>query len=108
MGQEIRKLIKLEDRIPGGIYLYDSDIIVLWGTNKRGRNVVTHYIRPVSKVYKEYNATLSNLKSTTLQEKAHMIACVAAGKYVEPPSSKLEIPEDMDNVTLVSAILNNL
>ena len=108
MGQKTRKSIKPEDRIPGSVYLYDGYLLVLWGINASGTGIVTHYIKPKTKVYKTYSSSLGDLKSTTLQEKAHMLACVAADKYVEPPTLKLEIPEDMDNVTLVSAILNNL
>ena len=89
--------------IDGEIYSYNENYLFMQKAKRPGMAYASTWIRPSTRGHGN-NADLSGgrFKTTTMEEKAHMNACIAAKKYVDPPKIELN-QEQMD--FLIQAML---
>jgi hypothetical protein len=89
--------------IDGEIYTYQENYLFMQKAKRPGMAYASTYIKPSGRSYGT-NADLSGgrFKTTTMEEKAHLNACIAAKKYVDPPKIELN-QEQMD--FLIQAML---
>jgi hypothetical protein len=89
--------------IDGEIYSYNENYLFMQKAKRPGMAYTSMWIKPSTRDHGN-NADISygRFKTTTMEEKAHMNACIAAKKYVDPPKIELN-QEQMD--FLIQAML---